>query len=62
MTLTDLNNNIVKKNKFVKNYIYFFHAAVSTTRIYTSTALIIMIRYYVMVSIKLKKYKERRIR
>jgi hypothetical protein len=39
MTLTDLNNNnIIKKNKFVKNYIYFFHAAVSTTRIYTSTA------------------------
>jgi YidC/Oxa1 family membrane protein insertase len=38
MTLTDLNNNIVKKNRFVKNYIYLFHAAVSTTRIYTSTA------------------------
>ena len=38
MTLTDLNNNIVKKNNFVKNYIYFFHGAVSTTRIYTSTA------------------------
>ena len=38
MTLTDLNNNIIKKNKAVKNYIYFFHGAVSTTRIYTSTA------------------------
>ena len=38
MTLTDLNNNIVKRNSFVKNYIYFFHGAVSTTRIYTSTA------------------------
>ena len=38
MTLTDLNNNIVKRNNFVKNYIYFFHGAISTTRIYTSTA------------------------
>ena len=38
MTVTDLNHNILKKNKFVKNYVYFFHAAVSTTRIYTSTA------------------------
>ena len=38
MTLTDLNNNIIKKNGFVKNYIYFFHGAVSTTRIYTATA------------------------
>ena len=38
MTLTDLNNNIIKRNSFVKNYIYFFHGAVSTTRIYTSTA------------------------
>ena len=39
MTLTDLNNNnIVKRNNFVKNYIYFFHGAISTTRIYTSAA------------------------
>ena len=38
MTLTDLNNSIIKKNKFVKNYIYYFHGAVSTTKIYTSTA------------------------
>ena len=38
MTCTDLNNNIIKRNGFVKNYIYFFHGAVSTTRIYTSTA------------------------
>ena len=39
MTLTDLNNNnIVKRNNFVKNYIYFFHGAISTKRIYTSTA------------------------
>jgi YidC/Oxa1 family membrane protein insertase len=38
MTMTDLENNILKRNKFVKNYIYFFHGAVSTTKIYTSTA------------------------
>ena len=38
MTLTDLNNNIIKRNKFVKNYIYYFHGAVSTTKIYTSGA------------------------
>ena len=39
MTVTDLNNNnIIRKNSFVKNYIYFFHAAISTTRVYTSTA------------------------
>ena len=38
MTLTDLGNNIIKRNGFVKNYIYFFHGAVSTTRIYTSKA------------------------
>ena len=38
ITSTDLDNSIIKKNKFVKNYIYFFHGAVSTTKIYTSTA------------------------
>ncbi len=38
MTITDLNNNIIKRNKFVKNYIYYFHGAVSTTKIYTATA------------------------
>ena len=38
LTLTDLDNTIVKKNKFIKNYIYFFHGAVSTTKVYTSTA------------------------
>ena len=38
LTLTDLNNTVVKKNKFIKNYIYFFHGAVSTTKVYTSTA------------------------
>ena len=38
LTLIDLDNTIVKKNKFIKNYIYFFHGAVSTTKVYTSTA------------------------
>ena len=38
LTLTDLNNSIVKKNKFIGSYIYFFHAAVSSTKIYTETA------------------------
>ena len=38
MTTTDLDNNILKKNNFVKNYIYLFHGSVSTTRIYTSGA------------------------
>ena len=38
LTLTDLDNTIVKRNKFIKNYLYFFHGAVSTTKVYTSTA------------------------
>ena len=38
MTLTDLNNSIIKSNKFVRNYIYYFNGAVSTTKVYTSTA------------------------
>ena len=38
MTLTDLNNHIVKRNNFVKQYVYYFHGAVSTTKIYTSKA------------------------
>ena len=38
ITLTDLDNSIFKKSKFVKNYIYFFHGAVSTTKIYTTNA------------------------
>ena len=38
LTLTDLDNTAVKKNKFIKNYIYFFHGTVSTTKVYTSTA------------------------
>ena len=48
LTLTDLDNTVVKKNKFIKNYIYFFHGAVSTTKVYTQQHLIIMIQYYVM--------------
>lgn len=38
LTLTDLDNSIIKKNKYIKNYIYFFHGAVSTTKVYTSSA------------------------
>ncbi len=38
MTLTDIDNSIIKKNKFVKNYVYFFHSPLSTTRNYTSGA------------------------
>ena len=38
LTVTDLDNNLIKKNKNVENYIYYFHAAASTTKIYTSTA------------------------
>ncbi len=38
MTLTDLDNSIIKRNKFVKNYVYYFHGAVSTTKIYTNSA------------------------
>jgi CDP-glycerol glycerophosphotransferase (TagB/SpsB family) len=38
MTLTDLNNHDVKKNKKIDKYIYVFHAANSTHRAYTETA------------------------
>ena len=38
LTLTDLDKNLIRKNKNVKNYIYFFHAPASTTKIYTETA------------------------
>ena len=38
LTLTDLDNHFVKKNKNVDKYIYYFHGAVSTTKIYTATA------------------------
>ena len=38
LTVTDLNYNILKKNRFVKKYIYVFHAAVSTHKSYTETA------------------------
>ena len=38
MTLTDLGNHVVKKSKNVDKYIYYFHAPLSTTKIYTSTA------------------------
>ena len=38
LTLTDLDNHAVKKTKNVDKYIYYFHGAVSTTKVYTATA------------------------
>lgn len=38
LTVTDLNNNVLKKNSYVKNYIYIFHAAVSAHKAYTKSA------------------------
>ena len=38
MTTTDLGNNILKKTKNVEKYIYYFHAPVSTAKVYTSKA------------------------
>jgi hypothetical protein len=38
LTLTDLDNHIIKKTKNIKKYIYFFHAPVSTTKSYTAGA------------------------
>ena len=38
LTLTDLDNHVVKKTKNVDRYIYYFHGAVSTTKVYTATA------------------------
>lgn len=38
MTLTDLGNHEIKKSKNCKNYIYIFHALVSTHKCYTHTA------------------------
>ena len=38
MTLTDLNNHFLKKNKNVENYIYIFHSLISIHKGYTSSA------------------------
>ena len=38
LTLTDLGNHVVKKPENVDRYIYYFHGAVSTTKVYTATA------------------------
>jgi len=38
LTLTDLGNHFIKKTKYVKNYIYYFHSPVSTTKVYTKGA------------------------
>jgi len=38
LTLTDLDNHLIKKTKNVGKYIYYFHAAISTFKSYTNTA------------------------
>ena len=38
LTLTDLGNHYLKKTKNIKNYIYYFHSPVSTTKNYTPKA------------------------
>jgi hypothetical protein len=38
LTLTDLDNHIVKKNSKVDKYIYYFHSPISTTKSYTTRA------------------------
>ena len=38
LTLTDLDNHAIQKTKNIINYIYYFHAPVSTTKNYTATA------------------------
>lgn len=38
LTLTDLGNHFLKKTKYIKNYIYYFHSPVSTTKVYTKGA------------------------
>ena len=38
LTITDLDNHKIKKTKKIEKYIHYFHAAVSTTKVYTSGA------------------------
>ena len=38
LTITDLDNNLLRKTKNIDNYIYYFHSPVSTTKNYTSEA------------------------
>ena len=38
LTLTDLGNHFIKKNKKVDKYIYYFHSPISTTKSYTPKA------------------------
>ena len=38
LTIVDLDNNELKKSKNVENYIYIFHAAVSSHRAYSISA------------------------
>jgi len=63
ITLTDLNNSIIIRNKFVKNYIYYFHGAISTTKAYTATAFdnydtILCNGYYQYIEIKKREKLE----
>ena len=43
MTITDLNNNGIYRNKFVNNYVYIFHAVNSTHKFILQKHLIITI-------------------
>ena len=38
LTLTDLDNHVAKKTNNVDKYIHYFHASVSTTKVYTTGA------------------------
>tara|TARA_B110000483_G_scaffold233927_1_gene303294 strand:- start:294 stop:1424 length:1131 start_codon:yes stop_codon:yes gene_type:complete len=60
LTITDLNNHSIKKTKNVKNYIYYFHSPVSTTKVYTKGAFdyydtILCIGPYQIEEIKLRE-------
>ena len=38
LTLTDLGNHFINKTKNIRNYIYYFHSPISTTKSYTPKA------------------------
>ena len=38
LTLTDLGNHLIKKQKTFEKYVYYFHVAISTFKSYTNTA------------------------
>ena len=60
-TTIDLGNNLLKKTNKIKKNIYFFHSPVSTTKVYTSALLIIMIRFCVLEIFKKMKFKNAKI-